>query len=580
MLLALGGMIYFASLFFSNESEVRIRESNLDLVHFTAKWIESELRNIRRDGAIAIEASLRGGKRSSISASYFKKNPEVLQIAISTKKKNISRVLFNKSLFRRLSLKESDIVQLSEKGKRYIDSAFKGKKNIFNASTKNIALLGITFNSAGKVIFMLVTPAKLQKYFRVRKYVDIFAVNEKSEIIIHHDPKKMTSHANIKKNKIVKQIWTSPIVSGQGQIDDPQKGERYLASYTKISGESIGLIAQIPEAIVFQPVKHIRNRNLIIMFIFMAITVFIIYFFTQVITAPILSLVSASHKVEEGEYNVEILSKSKDEIGLLIHSFNTMLNGLEEKQKIKDAFGRFVNKELANQILQNKLMLGGEKRFTAILFSDLRDFTSISEKSDAGEIINLLNQYFTEMVKCVDQTNGIVDKYIGDAIMAHWGALRIKGNETENAINTALMMRKSLELLNKKNLANNKATLRMGIGINCGEVIAGQIGSMDRLEYTVIGDAVNIASRIERLNKMFGTDILITSSALDRIRPIFRTKELPPVKIKGRQDIIKVFSVLGHADDPQTPSDINALKKLLDIGPVHTDKSRKRILMP
>ena len=192
--------------------------------------------------------------------------------------------------------------------------------------------------------------------------------------------------------------------------------------------------------------------------------------------------------------------------------------GLEEREKMKDAFGKFVNKEVAEQVLRGELRLGGERKEAAILFSDIRSFTAISERLEPEEVVEFLNEYMTRMVNCVNNTNGVVDKFIGDAIMAIWGAPVSHGNDIENAVNAALMMRHELTIFNQSRGGPRKPVIKIGCGINDGPVLAGQIGSEDRMEYTVIGDAVNLASRIESLTKPFGVDILISQDAYERVK--------------------------------------------------------------
>jgi adenylate cyclase len=167
------------------------------------------------------------------------------------------------------------------------------------------------------------------------------------------------------------------------------------------------------------------------------------------------------------------------------------------------------------------------------------------------------------MVECVDRTGGLVDKFIGDAIMAEWGILVSKGNDTENAINSALMMRMALLEFNKERAAKNKPLIKMGAGINTGPVLAGQIGSEDRMEITVIGDAVNLASRIEALNKPFGTDIIISEDSYNLVKDIFAADKMAPIMVKGKDEPQQIYAVLGRFDDPQRIKSIQELRDML-----------------
>jgi len=211
--------------------------------------------------------------------------------------------------------------------------------------------------------------------------------------------------------------------------------------------------------------------------------------------------------------------------------------------------------------LSGELDLGGESKECAVCFSDIRGFTPMSEKLSAEKVVSFLNDYFKHMVRCVNETHGIVDKFIGDAIMSVWGALKSYGNDSENAVNACLMMRKVLIDFNKK----RKEKIQIGCGINTGRVIAGQIGSDEKLEYTVIGDAVNLASRIESLNKTFATDILITDNTYKHVRNTFSCIKMDDIKVKGKSKPVTVYAVLGHANDADCPSSLNELRRLVGI---------------
>jgi adenylate cyclase len=208
---------------------------------------------------------------------------------------------------------------------------------------------------------------------------------------------------------------------------------------------------------------------------------------------------------------------------------------------------------------------GRERKTAAIFFSDIRSFTAISEKLQPEEVVEFLNEYMTRMVACVNDTHGNVDKFIGDAIMAVWGTPVSFGNDTENAINGALMMREALIDFNKGRGSEKKPIIKIGSGINTGPVIAGQIGSHDRMEYTVIGDAVNLASRIESLNKPFGTDILISEDAYKLVRDIFKVEPMQKIKVKGKTAPQQIYAVIGRKDDPKCPASLNAVREMLGI---------------
>jgi adenylate cyclase len=180
-----------------------------------------------------------------------------------------------------------------------------------------------------------------------------------------------------------------------------------------------------------------------------------------------------------------------------------------------------------------------------ILFSDIRSFTTMSEAMEAHALVALLNEYFTEMVAIVIQEDGVVDKYIGDAIMAVFGAPVPKADDAVRAVRAAVRMRKALLHLNERLVARGVEPLRTGIGIHSGEVVAGNIGSERRMEYTVIGDAVNLASRLESATKDEGADILVSEDTYALVRDSVEARPVRELTVKGRAQPVMTYEVLG-----------------------------------
>ncbi|MBQ0161773.1 MAG: adenylate/guanylate cyclase domain-containing protein, partial [Treponema sp.] len=313
------------------------------------------------------------------------------------------------------------------------------------------------------------------------------------------------------------------------------------------------------------------------------VAIIIIRIFSNTITNPIADLVKASNQIERGEFDLDIKPRTKDEIGFLTSSFIQMSRGLSEREKLMTSFSKFTNKTIAHKAASGQLALGGENREATIFFSDIRSFTAMSEKMSPAEVVDFLNQYMTRMVDCVNKTNGVVDKYIGDAIMAVWGAPESSGSPAQDALNavtTALLMRKSLFDFNKERKEKNLPPVKIGCGINTGAVVAGQIGSNERMEYTVIGDAVNLASRTEALNKPFATDILITENTYALIKDKIIVEEMPGVHVKGKEDLIKMYAVINLAGK-ENPGTIDDVRKIIgttapDLSKVNTDDEEKK----
>ncbi|HNQ97979.1 MAG TPA: adenylate/guanylate cyclase domain-containing protein, partial [Treponemataceae bacterium] len=334
--------------------------------------------------------------------------------------------------------------------------------------------------------------------------------------------------------------------------------------YHTIAMGQFSVLSTMPLSIVYQAVFAVARQNILLTAIVLLLSILAVWFFSKTVSRPVMALVAASQKIEKGAYELEIEATTQDELGLLTESFAAMGRGLAERERIKETFGKFVNREIAEQALTGRLELGGVRRTATIFFSDIRSFTAISEKLAPEAVVEFLNEYMTRMVDCIEKTHGVVDKFIGDAIMGVWGAPMTQGSAAKDAymaIQAMLMMRSALVEFNKGRGSTDKPVIRIGCGLNTGPCLAGQIGSAQRMEYTVIGDAVNLASRIEALNKPFGTDILISENTLKLVADYVVVEPMPPIKVKGKEAPLQIYALInlkGHSG-PQTLAEVRSL---------------------
>jgi adenylate cyclase len=254
---------------------------------------------------------------------------------------------------------------------------------------------------------------------------------------------------------------------------------------------------------------------------------------------------AALKKLEQAEYVHVVPVKTGDEMEDLATGFNTMVDGLRERDKLRTTFGKYMTQTVMEHLLKGKVELGGETLPVTILFTDIRSFTTISEAMSAHDLVELLNEYFTDMVGIVIQEDGVVDKYIGDAIMAVFGAPVPKTDDAKRAVRAAVRMRAALVELNVRLEKKGKPVIKTGIGIHTGEVIAGNIGSEARMEYTVIGDAVNLASRLESNTKDLGVNVLISQQTHDLIGDEFETRPVKEITVKGKTKPVMTYEVVG-----------------------------------
>jgi adenylate cyclase len=265
------------------------------------------------------------------------------------------------------------------------------------------------------------------------------------------------------------------------------------------------------------------------------------------LSRPLRSLAEHTRVISSGDYGTRLKLDRADEIGQLAAAFNRMSEGLAERDRVRDLLDKNVSPEVAAQLMRDGGALGGEEREVTVLFVDLRSFTRLSESLPPRDVLLLLNRYFDRMSGIVEIYHGIVDKYIGDAIMAIFGAPVAQSGHPDNAILAALEMQSALARLNAELATEGRAHLAFGIGINTSRIIAGNIGSSRRLNYSVVGDGVNVAARLQDLTRMsqFKADILVSASTLKAARGKYRVRDLGAAPVRGRDEPVEVFAVDG-----------------------------------
>ena len=263
------------------------------------------------------------------------------------------------------------------------------------------------------------------------------------------------------------------------------------------------------------------------------------------IAQPLTDLSVAMDRLREGDFEVRLPmeKQTNDEVGDLARSFDEMAQGLLERERLRDTLGRYVSDPVAERILEEKddLMLRGEVRHITVLFLDVRGFTTMSERLSPTEVVALLNEYFDVVVDRVTAHGGSVNKFIGDAAMCIWGAPRRAENAEHGAVHCALEIQQSLTTLSADRSRRGLTTVGFGIGINAGEAVAGNLGAARRLEYTVIGDAVNLAQRLE--SQARAGEVLISQSVYEKVAHEVVVAPREAVKLKGKSQPVPLWEV-------------------------------------
>jgi len=288
-----------------------------------------------------------------------------------------------------------------------------------------------------------------------------------------------------------------------------------------------------------------RNDTALITAVMLAVGVAGAVTLATLLSRPIRQLMEGTRRIAEGDFAVALAVPSRDEIGALTEAFNQMARSLGEKEHIKRAFSRYVAREVVDQILKDPehLVLTGERREVTVLFCDVRGFTPTAERLSPEEVVGLLNNFYNLMIDTIFRYQGTVDKFLGDGVMAVFGAPIYRQDHAVQAVRAALDMQVGIRALSDRLVEEGKDPIAVGIGVNAGEAIAGTVGTDERMEYTVIGDNVNLAARLEA-NALAG-QILISEQTYRRVEEQVTARSLGRIKVKGKQGEIGVYEVVG-----------------------------------
>jgi len=642
VVISLGSITALASWLIYEDLRINAEENNLETNRRSAVEAESTFANMRSNSGILIQSINAKGINSDdiekIKEFFFKenKNPQIAALFYITPGK-AQGMPINNNFFKSEGIDEKLAATYFNNQRAALSRAIQGETLVLNAApifSRPILALFFPWQNTGACC-VLFSSRTLNENFGMGTNQS-FMINTQGDILLAADFELVRKAANIANEDFIHKIieshesgkqqviesefkflqsgksavnsdffaatWTNakPIIQyildktddflnkifrsniniklGNTKINE--KGNvvmRQFVAFTKLNDTNTVVITSVEYDRVFEGIAATTRRNIYLTVTVLSFSIMFIWFFSKTISIPIRALAVAARSIEGGEFKIELTQKSRDEIGILTSSFQRMSNAL-------NVFGKFTNRDVAVKAMRGQIKPGGLPKHATIFFSDIRNFTHISETftntfggDSSDRIVFWLNNYLTQMVECVEKTNGVVDKFIGDAVMAHWGTAYSAGSPRKDAFNcimAALMMRKALFSLNKGRKKDDPSNpiIRIGCGINTGIVTAGQIGSDLRMEYTVIGDPVNLASRVESLNKPLGTDILITEDTWKLVGSKFITEEMPSVTVKGKENAIRIFAVINHVDNNKGPFTLTEMRDLLGIEPPQMSK--------
>ena len=552
------------SYFVRNDEQITAEDNNFTINARSANAVQTEFETARNNVFLMLDladASAGNEKETErIANLFFERNTSTVAIVTAGGSSEGTTYLINSEYFNTNEIEPSLIHDFITQNAGMVRDTSNGATNLINCapalSLPVIALCCSRNTSAGSQAVIIFTSSEnISDSFGSSSLNHSFMINQKGDLLVDNEFERVKAGVNLSESPLVQDMKTNSSTNRQ-ILFTTENGVKQFGAYQKLTFGGACVLTTIDYDRVFEAVNSTTRRNLYLTVAVLCLSILFVFLFSKSISVPIKKLTLAASDIEQGKYDVQLVSKHHDELALLTTSFVDMSKGLAERERLKDSMSKFTNKIIAEKAMKGELTLGGETKDATIFFSDIRSFTALSEKLSPEEVITFLNEYTSRMVDCVIQTNGVVDKYIGDAIMAVWGTPVTSGNVAQDALNSvraALFMRASLILYNQERVAQGKPAIRIGCGINSGPVVAGQVGSSQKMEYTVIGDAVNFASRTESLNKPLGTDILITENTWNLVKEHVLVEEMPSVTVKGKTGLCRMFAVINMPNAMDIP---------------------------
>lgn len=419
--------------------------------------------------------------------------------------------------------------------------------------------------------------ALIQKSFANESERTLYLVDRSHRLLAHPDEQLVMANSDFTSQVLVAKAIVDAQPRRQIMIFDPKTNEDIVGAYIKLDQLGVTVFSEIPKSVIVAPAFEMKRNAFKTAGIILSVAIVLIFLFSMTLTGPLEVLATIVRMVAKGNFEIKATDKVKawveDEVHDLAHAFDKMTEGLKERDKVKSLFSKFHGSSVAEDLIKNDIGVGGQNKEVTVFFSDIRGFTAFSENRSPEEVVAMLNEYFEVMVGIINRHGGVVDKFIGDAIMAVWGAPKATATDTQNALMACLEMRVALVELNTRRATRSQTPIRIGMGLHCGPAISGTIGSNERMEYTVIGDTVNMTSRIEASTKAFGSDLLVSQAIIDKIGQHYLADVAGEATVKGKTEPLKLYKVRGYRTT--AGEEIEIVTEFSQAPPEHDDKVKK-----
>ena len=545
------GVVVIATLLFSEELPGVLRKANHDVATLLASRVRAEILlvsdRMRNVGSASLESFAGEAQKARFLEDIVSVDGQLLDVALyeihgsgpSLTHRLLWRVM-NKSLAAGDKVDAATFETLDRQAVGNLATLKSGKVEFVPAVLRDgraIMRIVVPFAEAEKGVYhrFLVADVRqdrLAALFKESSAHAAFLLDAKKRVLVSSDPARFKVNA---------------------QFDEGDT-RAYMTSIHPAGVNDLQVVAQAPLHQVESAKDRLYKRTGLLALLFASLATWLAVMFSRGIKASIDRLAEAAQRVIRGDFQTRISLEGEsgffanDEIREVSFTFNEMLRGLEEKNRVKSAFQKLHGEKLANRMMSGQLKLGGERRNCVVMFSDIRGFTTLSEKMDPVHLVEILNRYLGVMIDIIEKHNGTVTSFQGDGIMAVWGLSESGPDDVDGAIDACLTMRKALAEFNASLVSEGRKPIYIGMGLHYGPVVAGTIGSESRMEYSVIGDTTNTAARVESATKEFGTDFLVSESLLERARTTYLVEQVE-ARLKGKQDVVKMFKVHGYVGE-------------------------------
>ncbi len=413
---------------------------------------------------------------------------------------------------------------------------------------RGVVVADISLNWLSDLVASITTVR--DSFFFVISGTGRFVTHRKPEFIMRETIFSLAEEYNDEK---IRELGRSMLKEGSGMAvveQSPLFPKGVILAYAQIPSPKWSLAAAYSKDALLEDIGRLHRETLMLSIAGIFLMLIPSYLVARSIANPLRKMAAAARKIKQGDLDIDLSDiKVRDEVGELAESLTEMSQGLKERDFIRDTFGRYLTKEVVSSILESKdgLKLGGEKREISVMMSDLRGFTALTSNMAPEDVIRFLNRYLGSMIEILIEYRGTIDEIIGDGILAFFGAPQDLDDHPSRAVACALRMQNAMEHINELNEMDGLPHLEMGIAINTGSVVVGNIGSEKRSKYGVVGSQVNFTGRMESFTT--GGQVLVSQSTYDKLADRLDIKSTLSVEMKGVVGKVSLYQVIGIRGD-------------------------------